>query len=66
MTFGILANGVREASSLDPDDIRADLPTLRGIRAKYLKGVTRDGVVVLDGYKLLTDQKMVVDRTPGQ
>ena len=61
MTFGILANAVREAGSVYLNDLRSDLPTLTDIRARYLKGVTRDGIVVLDGNKLLNDENMIVE-----
>ena len=61
MTFGILANAVREAGSVCLDELRSDLPTLTDIRARYLKGVTRDGIVVLDGNKLLNDENMIVE-----
>ena len=46
------------------ENLQEALPTLSGIREKYLKGVTPDGVVVLDGGKLLSDDALVVrDRT---
>ena len=36
------------------------LPTLTGVREQYLKGVTAECLVILDGEKLLSDSKMVV------
>ncbi len=60
MAFGILAEAVREVAFLAVEDIQAVLPTLTDVRARYLKGVNRDGVVVLDGRKLLGDEKMTV------
>ncbi len=60
MEFGILADEILGVRSIPLKNIQASLPTLTGIREKYLKGVTRDRVVVLDGGKILSDPKMVV------
>jgi purine-binding chemotaxis protein CheW len=60
MEFGILAEEVMGTVSLPVRDIRPPLPTLTGIRAKYLKGVAKNRLIVLDAVKLLTDKKMIV------
>lgn len=60
MEFGILAEEVMGTVSLPVRDIRPPLPTLTGIRAKYLKGIAKNRLIVLDAVKLLTDKKMVV------
>jgi purine-binding chemotaxis protein CheW len=60
MTFGILADEIVGPRSVPESAIQPSVPTLTGIRAAYLKGVTKDRVVVLDGRKILTDDKMVV------
>jgi purine-binding chemotaxis protein CheW len=41
-------------------DIQESLPTLTGIRAEYLKGVTNDRVTVLDAGKVLSDKSLIV------
>ncbi len=61
MEFGILADEVLGVAELSKKDIRPSLPTLTGIRADYLKGVTGNSIVVLDVEKLLTDKKMVIN-----
>ena len=48
-------------AEISKNDIQPSLPTLTGIRADYLKGVTGDGRVVLDDKKLLTDKKMCIN-----
>ena len=63
--FGILADAVAGVRAIPVADIQAPLPTLTGIRQDYLKGVTRDRLVVLDGAKLLSDSRMKVEREPG-
>jgi len=60
MEFGILADEILGTRSIPASAIQASLPTLTGIRAEYLKGVTGDRVVILDGEKLLADEKIVV------
>ena len=60
MEFGILADEILGTKSIPASAIQASLPTLTGIRAEYLKGVTGDRVVILDGEKLLADEKIVV------
>ena len=60
MTFGILADAVIGAQRIPVADIQPSLPTLTGIRAQYLRGVTPQCVVILDAEKLLTDPKIVV------
>jgi purine-binding chemotaxis protein CheW len=60
MEFGILADLIVGTRIVSMDELQASLPTLTGIRGEYLKGVTADRVVVLDGEKLLSDTKIVV------
>ena len=60
MEFGILADEILGTKSIPANTIQDSLPTLTGIRAEYLKGVTGDRVVILDGEKIVSDEKMVV------
>ncbi len=60
MEFGILADEILGTKSIPASTIQDSLPTLTGIRAEYLKGVTGDRVVILDGKKIVSDEKMVV------
>lgn len=61
MEFGILADEILGTTKIPESAIQTSLPTLTGVRADYLKGVTGDRVVILDGEKLLSDEKMVVE-----
>lgn len=65
MTVGLLADRVLGVCSLSQEEIHPPLPTLTGIRHDYLRGVTRDHLVVLDGKKLLSDDRLIV-REEGQ
>ena len=60
MEFGILADVILGTLSISLNEVQPSLPTLTDIRAKYLKGVARDRMVILDGEKLLSDKKIVV------
>ncbi len=60
MEFGILADEVYGISSVLVNDLQPSLPTLAGIREDYLRGITKDRVVVLDAQKLLSDRSLVV------
>lgn len=60
MEFGILADDILGVSMVPVKDIQESLPTLTGIRAEYLKGVTNDRVTILDAKKILTDKNLIV------
>jgi purine-binding chemotaxis protein CheW len=61
MELGILADAVVGNRSVPLSALQPALPTLTGIRAAYLKGVTADRLVVLDAEKILTDETIVVN-----
>lgn len=65
---GILADSILGVRWIGLNEIQSSLPTLTGMRAEYLKGVTKDSLVVLDVAKIMADQKLVVDqgRTKGR
>jgi len=58
--FGILADDIVGMRTIALKDLQLSLPTLTGLRADYLKGVTPDRLVVLEGEKLLTDDRLLV------
>ena len=60
MLFGILADAILGTRRISMAEIQPSLPTLTGIREKYLKGVTPERTVVLDAAKLLTDETIIV------
>lgn len=63
--LGILADAVVGIRSIPVADIQPSLPTLTGIRQDYLKGVTRERLVVLDAGKLLSDRSLIVHEQAG-
>lgn len=60
MEFGILADALVGVRKIPTSELQASLPTLTGIREEYLKGVTKERVVILDAEKLLADKKIIV------
>jgi purine-binding chemotaxis protein CheW len=58
--FGILADVIVGMRTIALKDLQLNLPTLTGLRADYLKGVTPDRLVVLEGEKLLCDDRLLV------
>lgn len=61
MEFCILADQISGVRLIPLEDIQPPPPTLTGISAEYLRGVTSDRTVVLDAEKILSDRKIVVD-----
>ncbi|HUX25270.1 MAG TPA: chemotaxis protein CheW [Burkholderiales bacterium] len=65
MVFGMLADVILGVRRIALAEIQPSLPTLTGIREKYLKGITPERTVVLDAGKLLADEYIVVQEQVG-
>ena len=65
MVFGILADVILGVRRIALVGIQPSLPTLTGIREKYLKGITAERTVILDAAKLLADEDIVVQEQVG-
>ncbi len=63
MTFGIAVDGILGVQSLAIDTLQPPPATLSGFKADYVQGVTGDTVIVLDGRRMLTDARLVVQET---
>jgi purine-binding chemotaxis protein CheW len=59
--LGILADAIVGVRSIALEELQPALPTLTGIRADYLKGITKDPMVVLDVEKILSDERILVN-----
>jgi purine-binding chemotaxis protein CheW len=60
LELGVLADVVVGVRSVAVDSLQSSLPTLTGIRADYLKGVSDERLVVLDLDRILSDPKIIV------
>ena len=60
LELGLLADVIVGVRSVATDSLQASLPTLTGIRADFLKGVSAERLVVLDLDRILLDPKIIV------
>ncbi len=60
MELGILSDEIIGLRMISGDDLQRSLPTLSGVRREYLKGVTGEGLIVLEPEKLLADRQIVI------
>jgi purine-binding chemotaxis protein CheW len=60
MEFGILADSILGVRTISTKEIQPPLPTLTGIGAEYLTGVTKEPLVVLDIARILSSKNLVV------
>ncbi len=60
--FGILADTVHEVAALVEAQILNPEAAVAGVGRDYLRGVTADGLIVLDGEALLQDPRLFVDQ----
>jgi purine-binding chemotaxis protein CheW len=63
--FGLLADEILGVAAIPLSSIQPSLPTLTEVRAECLKGVTAEGLVLLDARKLLADKNLVIEETVG-
>ncbi len=60
MVVGILADAILGARAVPLREMQPSLPTLTGIRADYLRGVTPERLIVLDMAAILMDRRILV------
>ncbi len=60
MELGILADEVRGIRDIGEHELQPALSTLTDLRADFLKGVTSEGLIVLDALRLLADERIIV------
>jgi purine-binding chemotaxis protein CheW len=61
MEFGIMADNVNGTQAIELEDILAVPPTVSGIGGKYLKGVTKEHIIVIEAEGLINDEKIIVN-----
>lgn len=57
---GVLADAIVGVRSLALEEIQPTLPTLTGVRADYLRGITEERLIILDAGRILADEKIIV------
>lgn len=63
MTFGLLTDRIIGMDRVDKSSIQSSLPTLTGIREAYLLGIAKGRTAIIDGGRILGDEKMHIDIT---
>jgi purine-binding chemotaxis protein CheW len=63
--FALLADKVHEMMTLRTDQMLDWQGPATGIGRQVLRGMTQDGVIVLDGAALLQDDRLVIDQGDG-
>jgi purine-binding chemotaxis protein CheW len=63
MEFGILADSVQGSRRILLGSVREAPPTVTGLGARFIRGVTQAQLIVLDAGKILKDEAMVVDES---
>lgn len=64
MELGILADAILGIRSISLHELQPSLPTLTGTRAQFLRGVTKDSLVVLDIERIFAGSGIVVEAEP--
>ncbi len=59
--FGLLADAINGVRLVAASALQDNLPTLTGVREKFLRGVTGDMLTVLDGRRLLEDEGLKIN-----
>ncbi len=59
--FGILADSIIGVKYYNLDDVQNSLPDLKNMQAEFLKGVTKEGVIILDCEKILNDKRIIIN-----
>jgi len=58
---GVLADQILAVRSIRPSELSPALPTLTGIRADFVMGITRDPLALLDAKRLLGNKRILIN-----
>ena len=61
--FGLLANEVLGMRTIANEELQPALPSMHGIYLEFIKGITPDRVVVLDGERILSTSTLIVSQS---
>jgi purine-binding chemotaxis protein CheW len=61
--FGIMADAVHEVTTLRLDEVFAPPASIPGSGRPYLRGVTADARIILDGAALIRDEGLYIDQS---
>ena len=58
--FGVLVDAAQEVIALESDELLEPPGSVSGVAREYLRGVTKDALIVLDGAVLLRDARFYI------
>lgn len=61
LSFGILADEICGVQQIEMNHLQLQLPTQSHKSKEFFRGITNDGVIVLNGSKLLNSEGLIVD-----
>ena len=62
MEFGVVADSILGNRTIFLNTLSQPPLTLNGIAAKYISGVTQDGLILLDANKLLSSRQIILNK----
>ncbi len=65
MELGILADEILGIRNISASGLHPSLPTMTGIHAGYIKGVTGEGIILMDMERFLNDRQLTVHEEVG-
>ena len=63
MSFGLYTELIHDLRKLQISEIQDPLPSMTGIYQEFIKGITEDRLVLLDGEKLLNSNTLIIQQT---
>jgi len=61
LIFGILVDRIEGIINIDEKKLTKEIKTLNDVKKKYFKGVDPNGIIMLDGNKILCDKKLIIE-----
>jgi purine-binding chemotaxis protein CheW len=65
MELGILADEINGIRNISERGLNPSLPKMTGIHAGYIRGVTGEGIILLDMERFLNDRQLIVHEEVG-
>lgn len=62
MEFGILADSILGTKTIKTSALLPPPITIRGTEAGYVKGITSDGLIILDGSNILSTKSIIINQ----
>jgi purine-binding chemotaxis protein CheW len=60
MELGILADAIVGVKAMLRESVRPALATMSGVHSDFVRGITREGITVLDIERVLSDKRIIV------